>query len=94
MPGFQQIEREIATLSGSELTEFRRWFVAFDTEPWRRSNWARNAPRRPLSPEAVHTYRNDGAALAGFPFMTGFAHAPMKKQNDTQCRQPYMHCIS
>ncbi|MBA3341488.1 MAG: hypothetical protein H0T48_06590 [Gemmatimonadaceae bacterium] len=36
MTKVEQLEREIATLSGSELTEFRRWFAAFDAAIWDR----------------------------------------------------------
>lgn len=36
MTKVQQLEREIAALSGSELTEFRRWFADFDSAIWDR----------------------------------------------------------
>jgi len=36
MTKIEKIEREIATLSGSELSEFRRWFSEFDASAWDR----------------------------------------------------------
>ena len=36
MTKIEKIEREIATLSGSELSEFRRWFSEFDASTWDR----------------------------------------------------------
>ena len=36
MTKIEQLEREIATLSAVELSEFRRWFADFDAEAWDR----------------------------------------------------------
>jgi hypothetical protein len=34
MTKVEKLEREIATLSETELTEFRRWFAEFDAAAW------------------------------------------------------------
>jgi len=36
MTKIEKIERDIATLSGSELSEFRRWYLEFDASEWDR----------------------------------------------------------
>jgi hypothetical protein len=36
MTRIEKIEREIATMSGTELSEFRRWFSEFDASAWDR----------------------------------------------------------
>jgi hypothetical protein len=34
MTRIEKIEQEIASLSADELSEFRRWFAAFDAKAW------------------------------------------------------------
>ena len=34
MTKIEQLEHEVEALSGSELTEFRRWFLEFDATAW------------------------------------------------------------
>ncbi|HMC57474.1 MAG TPA: hypothetical protein VKH19_19995 [Gemmatimonadaceae bacterium] len=34
MTRIEQLEREIASLSQKELSEFRRWYVEFDAQAW------------------------------------------------------------
>lgn len=36
MTKVEKLERDIATLSGKELAEFRRWYAEFDGEAWDR----------------------------------------------------------
>jgi len=36
MTKIEKLEREITTLSGVELSEFRRWFLEFDASAWDR----------------------------------------------------------
>lgn len=36
MTRVEKLEREITTLSGTELSEFRRWFAEFDASAWDR----------------------------------------------------------
>jgi hypothetical protein len=34
MTKIEKLEQEIASLSADELSEFRRWFAAFDARAW------------------------------------------------------------
>ena len=34
MSKIEQLEHEVESLSGSELSEFRRWFLEFDAAAW------------------------------------------------------------
>jgi hypothetical protein len=36
MTNVEKLEQEIASLSGKELSEFRRWFAEFDAAAWDR----------------------------------------------------------
>ena len=36
MTKVEKLEQEIASLSGKELSEFRRWYAAFDAAAWDR----------------------------------------------------------
>ena len=36
MTKIEKLERDVATLSNEELSEFRRWFAEFDAAAWDR----------------------------------------------------------